>query len=172
MYVSHQPIIHHMHISLQLCVILIRSIVNLLALHYSPPHRSSSTRSTPIPTASSTASVSVFFYGRPGHAGEQALPGAIHIPQVSLSLWMMFLPNYLDPEPWHQPRHTHTHTECTQNPRYIPPPNYPLSFTGPQTPLTKILILADHRSEGACAPLSSSSLVLLSLFRGGEQVKV
>lgn len=37
MYVSHQPIIHHMHISVQLCVILIRSIVNLLALHYSPP---------------------------------------------------------------------------------------------------------------------------------------
>lgn len=62
---------------------------------------------TLIPTASSTAYVSVFFCGRPGHAGEQALPGAIHIPQVSLSLWMMFLPNYLDPEPWHQPRRTH-----------------------------------------------------------------
>ena len=66
---------------------------------------------TLIPSAGSTASVSGFFCGRPGHAGEQALPGAIHFPQVSLSLWMMFLPNYLDPEPQHQPPpHTRIHT--------------------------------------------------------------
>lgn len=158
-----------MYISVQLCVILIRAIVNLLALHYSspsPPRHSSSPPTTLIPTVSSTASVSVFFCGRPGHAGEQALPGAIHIPQVSLSLWMMFLPNYLDPEPQHQPRHIHTHTVRTPNPRYIQSsPTHPLSFTVPQ-----ILILPDHLSVHVRA-LLCSSLLPLSLFRGGERVK-
>lgn len=146
----------------RVCVILIRSIVNLLALRYSSPFPP-----TLIPAVSSTAPASVFFCGRPGHVGEQALPGAIHIPQVSLSLWMMFLPNYLDPEPQHQPCHTHTvHSTHSKFPLQSSAA-FPLSFTVLQTPLTQILILPDHLSVHVSALHPSSSL-LLSLFRGRE----
>lgn len=160
-----------MHISVQLCVILIRSIVNLLALHYSPPQHSSSPLSALIPTASSTASVSVFFCGRPGHAGEQALPGAIHIPQVSLSLWMMFLPNYLDPEPWHLPHRTHI-LNALKTPATFLPELPSFFYWTTNTANANINPGWSPQWGCVCAPLSSSSLVLLSLFRGGEHVKV
>lgn len=151
----------------RVCVILIQSIVNLLALRYSSPFPPAL-----IPAVSSTAPVSVFFRRRPGHVGEQALPGAIHIPQVSLSLWMMFLPNYLDPEPQHQPCHTHIHAHSTHSKFPLQSSvAFPLCFTVLQTPLTQILILPDHFSVHVSALHPSSSL-LLSLFRGRESVKV
>lgn len=43
------------------------------------------------------------FAGGSTSVREQALPGAIHIPQVGLSLWMMLLPNYLDSKPKKHP---------------------------------------------------------------------
>lgn len=71
-----------------------------------------------------------------GNVRKQAVPGAIHIPQVSLSLWMMLLPNYLGPEPQTTPKphkksptHTHQIPTTTLKPQRSPlcsraaPPN-------------------------------------------------